>query len=94
MNPVTLPADPVASNFPDLASVVSKALEYVYVIGGLILLVMLVMGGITLMTAGGDQNKTKQGYGMLTNALIGFVIIFVSYFVMQILEVVLGVKIL
>lgn len=93
MNPVTLPKNPTGKVFT-LGSLVTDILKYVYVIGGLILLVMLVMGGITLMTAGGDQNKTKQGYAMLSNSLIGFVIIFVSYFVMQILEVVLGVKIL
>lgn len=94
MNPVTIPSNPGGFKFANLGEVVTTALQYIYVIGGLVLLVMLVMGGITLMTAGGDQNKTKQGYGMMTNALIGFVIIFVSYFVMQILEVVLGVKIL
>lgn len=94
MNPVTLPTDPVANRFGNLGAVVSMALQYIYVIGGLVLLVMLIMGGITLMTASGDQNKTKQGYGMITNAIIGFVIIFVSYFVMQIVEVALGIKIL
>jgi len=91
---VTLPGNPTGFKFNNLGEVVSSALNYAYVLGGMALLVYLVWGGITLMTAGGDQNKTKQGYGMITNALIGFVIIFVSYFVMQIVEVMLGIKIL
>ena len=94
MNDVTLPKNPGSFKFNDLGSVVTSGLQYVYVIGGLILLVMLVLGGITLMTAAGDQNKTKQGYGMISNALIGFAIIFVSYFVVQIVQVVFGIKIL
>lgn len=68
-------------------------LSYIYVFAGLILLILLIFGGITLMTAAGDQNKTKQGYGMISSGLIGFAIIFVSYFVLQLVEVVLGVKI-
>lgn len=94
MNPITLPNNPVGFKFGNLGEVVTAALQFIYVIGGLVLLVVLIMGGITLMTASGDQNKTKQGYGMITNAIIGFLIIFVSYFVMQIVEVVLGIKIL
>jgi len=77
-----------------VGGVVSSLLQYIYVIAGLILLIMLIMGGITLMTAAGDQNKTKQGYGMISSGLIGFLIIFISYFVAQIVQVALGVKFL
>jgi hypothetical protein len=86
--------DPMIRKFGTLGAVVSEALKYVYVIAGLMLLVWLIWGGIIMMTAAGDQNKTAQGQGMITNAAIGFGIIFVSYFVVQIVEVVLGVKIL
>ena len=76
-----------------LGQVISTIIPWVFSFAGMALLVMLIFGGITLMTAAGDQNKAKQGYGMISNALIGFVIVFVSYFVVQIVEVVLGVKI-
>jgi hypothetical protein len=69
-------------------------LAYVYVFAGLGLLVFLIAGGLTLMTAAGDQNKTKKGFGMISSALIGFMIIFVSYFVVQLVQVILKVKIL
>jgi hypothetical protein len=55
---------------------------------------MLIMGGITLMTSGGNPDKTKAGYGRITHALIGFLIIFIAYFVAQLAEVMLGVKFL
>ncbi len=89
-----LPTDPLAAKFGSLGAVVSLALKYVYVAAGLMLLVMLVVGGIELMTAGADPAKAKAGYGKITASLIGFVIIFVSYFVAQIIEIVLGVRIL
>jgi uncharacterized membrane protein len=92
--------DPISKKFPDLGSIIGGTsstkgiLAYIYVIAGLILLIMLIVGGITLMTAAGDQNKTKQGYGMISSGLIGFLIIFVSYFVAQVVQVALGVKFL
>lgn len=87
---INLPPDPISAKFPDLAAVISAALPYVYLIAGLILLINIVSGGLTLMMAGGDQNKIKQGYGMITAGLIGFLLIFVSYFVLQIAQTVLG----
>ena len=94
--PIQLPNYPAGFKFTNstLGVVITEALKYVYVFAGLMLLVWLIYGGITMMTAAGDQNKSAQGQGMITNAAIGFGIIFVSYFVAQIVEVVLGVKIL
>lgn len=92
----------VIPNYPDgfvfkdstVGGVVSALLPYVYVIAGLILLVMLVMGGLGLMTAAGNPDKMKAGYGKITNALIGFLIIFISYFVVQLVETILDIGIL
>lgn len=77
-----------------LGEIISQILPYIYAFAGLALFLMLIWGGITLMTAVGDPAKSKAGYGRITAGLIGFLIIFVSYFVVQIVEVVLGVDIL
>jgi len=87
---VVLPTDP--TGFTDIASILSKLLPYIYVVAGLILLLMLIAGGIGLMTSAGNPDKSKASYGKITGALIGFLIIFVSYFVAKIVEVVFGVK--
>lgn len=88
---VNLPADP--TGFSNIGAIMDKLLPYVYVIAGLSLLFMLISGGITLMTAAGNPAKSKEGYGKVQAGFIGFGIIFVAYFVVQIVEVVLGVKI-
>lgn len=76
-----------------IGDVISALIPYIYVAAGLSMLVVLIMGGLNLMTAAGDQAKVKDGYGKITAAIVGFLIIFVSYFAVQIVEVVLGVKI-
>lgn len=82
-----------ASQKPLVGTVISKAIPYVYIAAGLSLLLVLISGGITLMTAAGNPDKAKIGYGRISAGLIGFLIIFVSYFVVQIVQVLLGVKI-
>lgn len=91
MAEVTLPADP--TGFSNIGAIINKVMPYIYVIAGLGLLAMLIAGGITLMTAAGDPKKAQQGYSILKNALVGFLIIFVAYFIVQIVEVILGVQI-
>lgn len=87
-------SDPVANKFATPAAVISTVLPYVYVIAGMAMLVMIIFGGVTLMTAAGDPGKSKDGYGKITAGIIGFVIIFIAYFVAQLVEVMLGAKFL
>lgn len=81
-------------NASNMGEIISEILPYIIGIAGLALFVMLIWGGITLMTAAGDPAKSKAGYGRISSGLIGFLIIFVTYFVVQIVEVVLGISIL
>jgi len=85
-----LPEDP--TKFTNVGSVIGKLLPYVYVVAGLILLLMLISGGIGLMTSAGNPDKSKAAWGKITGGLIGFLIIFVSYFIAKIVEVLLGVS--
>lgn len=77
-----------------LGQIISQLLPFIITFAGLALLLMLIWGGIILMTAAGDPAKSKSGYGKISAGLIGFLIIFVSYFVAQLVEIILGVKIL
>lgn len=89
-----LPTDPLAGKFGTVSDIISAILPYIYVLAGLILLLMLISGGLGLMTSAGNPDKTKAAQGKITGALIGFIIIFVSYFVARIVETVFGIKFL
>lgn len=78
----------------NIGDITNELLKWIYPAAGIVLLVMFIMGGIQLMTAAGDSTKSKAGYGRISTALIGFLIIFISYFVLQLVEVLLGVTIL
>jgi len=77
-----------------LGDIISALLPYILVIAGLVLFFMLIAGGFGLMTAAGSPDKTKAAQGKITSAIIGFVIIFISYWLAKILEIILGINIL
>ncbi|OGD62284.1 hypothetical protein A2160_00625 [Candidatus Beckwithbacteria bacterium RBG_13_42_9] len=77
-----------------LGKVISELLKYIFPIAGLILLFMLIAGGFQLLTSAGNPETTKAGQARVVSALIGFVIVFVAWWLMQIVETVLGFKIL
>lgn len=73
--------------FPDLASLINVLLPNIYVLAGLILLLLLIFGGITIiLNAGKGPEEMAKGKGALTAAIIGFVLIFISYWVINIIS--------
>ena len=77
-----------------IGDVFSAALPLVFVFAGLGLFIYLIYGGFHLMVSGGDPAGIQEAKGKITNALIGFFIIFCSYWLIQILEIVFHLKIL
>lgn len=76
------------------AEIISDLLPTAFVFAGIILLFMMVFGGFTIFVSVGNPEKIKKGTGMITNALIGFLIIFTAYWIIQIIEFSLGVSLL
>ena len=46
---------------------------------GLILLVLFIVGGVNWMTSGGSSEKIKKARALLINAIVGLIIILLSY---------------
>lgn len=74
----------------DLGFIISSLLPYLFVFAGLALLVYLILGGFQLLTSGGDPKAVDSAKGKITAAVIGFLIIFTSYWLVQILQVIFG----
>lgn len=77
-----------------LGAIISAILPYIFVFSGLILFLFLIFGGFQLLASGGNPESVKSGQGKVTGALIGFIIIFVAYWLVEILQIVFGIDIL
>ena len=75
-----------------LGQIVSSLVPYLFVIAGLLLLLYLIFGGFSLLTSRGDPKAVASARERITFALIGFVIVFVSYWIVQIVGQILGIQ--
>jgi hypothetical protein len=78
----------------DLATIVNTVFPVIMVIAGLVLFAMIVSGGFTIFLSSGEPEKMKQGQSKITNGLIGLLIIFAAYWIVQLIEFSLGVNLL
>ena len=86
-----LPGFEFSGNQGNIGSIVSNLLNYLFPLAGLLLLLYLIFGGFSLMTSGGDPKAVQGAKSKITNALVGFIIVFASYWIVQILGTVLGI---
>jgi len=75
-----------------LGSIMSKAIvNYVFIFAGIGLLLMLLGSGFSFLTSAGDPKKMEKAKGQLTNALVGFLIIFVAFWLVQAVGIIFGI---
>jgi hypothetical protein len=83
---------PTGFAFTDIASVVNGSIKYIFAAAGIGLLLVLIFGGFTLLTSAGDAKKLESGKNQITNGLIGFLIIFVAYWIVQLVGNIFGIS--
>jgi len=85
-----------ANQFQSIGALISTILPNVYITAGLILLFFLIFGGITVILGSGSNNpeQVEKGKKILTTTLMGFLVVFVSYWIIQILEIITNIPIL
>ena len=78
-----------------IGGIISTLLQNVYILAGILLFILLIVGGLSfIMGAGGDNPETaKKGKQAITAALIGFAVIFCSYWIIKIIEIITGMNI-
>lgn len=79
-----------------IGGIISTLLQNIYVLAGILLFILLIIGGVVfIMGAGNDSpDQAKKGKQAITAALIGFVVIFSSYWIIKIIETITGLNIL
>lgn len=78
----------------NVGAIFSDILKYLYPLAGLILFFVLIASGFQLLFASGNEETIKKATKKITSAIIGFVILFISFWLIKLLEFILGVKLL
>lgn len=77
-----------------LGQVLNQLWRYIFPLAGLLLLLYLVYGGYELMLSRGDPKAIESGRKKITYAILGFFIVFISYWLVQIIGRILGVGVI
>ena len=89
---------PKGSNFAllgdlTIGGIVSGLVSLILVIASLVFFFILVVGGITWIASGGDKAKTEEARNRITAALVGLVIVFAAWAIVQLINVFFGIDI-
>lgn len=89
--------DPAAiglpSSFTDLGGIITAFLPAFVTLAGMATFAYLLFGGFRYLTAGGDEKAVGEAMKMITNAVIGLIIVFGAWWGIRILETILGIHI-
>jgi len=82
------------SAYPNSGKLIDNILPNIYIAAGLIIFFMIVFGGFTVLTNAANPDKMKDGTKTITSAIIGLIVLFASYWIIQIVQVITGLNIL
>ena len=81
---------PTNMNIVDLGGAISKGIQLMVGVAGILLFVFLVWGGIEWITSGGDKTKVENARNRITNALIGLAIVALAWAIQALLTNLFG----
>lgn len=74
----------------DISIVVGDVISALFGFIGSLFLLLIIAGGIMWMTAAGSEEQIRKAKTMITAAIIGLVIIFLSYTLASVIGMILG----
>jgi hypothetical protein len=90
--------NPAIGNLGDMnsteffGSLVSTLISLMLVLGGILLLIMILKGGIEWIMAEGDKGRVENARKTITNAIIGIVILFSFYAIINLIGCIFGIN--
>ncbi|MBP7700860.1 hypothetical protein KA111_02240 [Candidatus Woesebacteria bacterium] len=94
LNPLVISGSPNAAELSTPGGIVTRALNFLFPLAGLILFLLISWGGFEMLISSSDSKGIEAGKNRVTAAIVGFILLFCSYWLAQIVELVFGIIIL
>lgn len=80
--------------FGSIGSLVTLFVRGAFVLSGLVILIFFIMAGIGMIQGAGEGNaqKMEQAKATATSALIGFIVVFASYWIVKLIGQILNLQ--
>lgn len=77
-----------------LASIINALVILVLIVAAIVFFFMLIIGGVRWIASGGDKGQIEAARGQITAALIGLLIVFAAWAVINLIELFFDIEIL
>ena len=94
LDPLQIEDSEYAEDFQTPGGIISRILDFAFPLAGMVLFVMIVVGGFQMIMGGGEQKALEAGRQRVTTAIVGFILLFASYWIAQLLEQLFNIRIL
>jgi len=85
---------PALKENQDIIPIIRAIIQFILVVAFVLAFIMLLIGGIRWITAGGDEKAVGSARNMITAALVGLVIVLVAFALIKLVETFFGVSII
>jgi ABC-type cobalamin transport system permease subunit len=76
-----------------VVSIIKNLITAIVALAGVVLFIMLIVGGMNFLLAGGDQKKLEKAKGTITSAFAGFILLISAYLILKLIEIITGVNV-
>ncbi len=94
LNPLIFKGSPVTAELSTPEGVINRLFDFLFPLAGFILFGMLIAGGAEMMFGAAGKKSIDSGKQRATAAVVGFLLLLASYWIIQIVELVFGIDIL
>jgi hypothetical protein len=78
-------------SFNNLGEIINKIVPYILATGLVFVFIYLIIGGFGIMTSKADPKSMDAAKQKITYAIVGFIIIFTAFWIVQLLGLVTGI---
>lgn len=81
---------PLDDSVDTLGEIITKGLNFIMPMAGIVLLFVLISGGYDYMMSQGNPDKIKAGQAKITSGIIGFILLIVSFLITRLIARIFG----
>lgn len=91
-NPLIIGGSAQAELLSTPGGIITRVLAYAFPIAGLILFVMITYGGFQVILTSATKKSVEEGKKKITTSILGFMLLFSSYWIVQIIQTIFGAR--
>mgnify|MGYP001559329814 CR=1 FL=1 len=91
--PIPVDSETGVPTISGLETIFSNVVSVAVAFAGIVFLIMLLIGGFSLITAGSEAPKAEAAKKTITYAIFGFIFVAVSYLILQLIKSFTGVDV-